>query len=380
MNLVETKISPLDLYLPGLEEKLAAIPFAELERPGSPVLEMFRRSGGTGLLVPRESGGLGVDPVEAVRIQRAIASRSPSLGVATTMHHFSVVTLVELAARGSVLEQATLQRIATERLFMASGFSEGQTATSCVLSSRMRITPAAGGVWISGVKKPCSLSLSMDLMAVGALLSREEGGEPELAVLTVAASSPGIQRRPFWSSWVLGAAETDEIVLEEVWVDSDSISWFGDPVKLDKVQARCLVWFEMLIAATYLGIATRLVSEVVRSARGSALERTTLGMEMETSMAALERVAYDLNASGGGVDDESVARALFVRFGVQAALERAVPLAAELLGGMAFITTPEVAYILAASRALAYHPPSRATIAPTLASYLEGQPIVRQGW
>jgi hypothetical protein len=41
-----------------------------------------------------------------------------------------------------------------------------------------------------------------------------------------------------------------------------------------------------------------------------------------------------------------------------------------LLGGAAFVTAPDVAYLLAASRALAFHPPSRLHASPALDAYL----------
>jgi hypothetical protein len=49
--------------------------------------------------------------------------------------------------------------------------------------------------------------------------------------------------------------------------------------------------------------------------------------------------------------------------------------AAATLGGMAFIESPEIAYLLSATRALAFHPPSRATAAGPIARYLAGGPL-----
>jgi hypothetical protein len=55
---------------------------------------------------------------------------------------------------------------------------------------------------------------------------------------------------------------------------------------------------------------------------------------------------------------------------VQGTIERSTNLAVELLGGMAFIASDEVAYLLAASRAICFHPISRAAATPLLAAYL----------
>jgi hypothetical protein len=50
--------------------------------------------------------------------------------------------------------------------------------------------------------------------------------------------------------------------------------------------------------------------------------------------------------------------------------------AVELLGGMAYIGSSNVAYLAAASHAIAFHPPSRASTAGGLLDYYAGYPIV----
>lgn len=88
--------------------------------------------------------------------------------------------------------------------------------------------------------------------------------------------------------------------------------------------------------------------------------------------AALEQVA----SIAATTDDSDVllARALYARFAAERAIERVVMSASATLGGMAFIESPEIAYLLGATRALAFHPPSRAAAAGPIARYLtDGQ-------
>jgi alkylation response protein AidB-like acyl-CoA dehydrogenase len=66
---------------------------------------------------------------------------------------------------------------------------------------------------------------------------------------------------------------------------------------------------------------------------------------------------------------------LLVRYATERALERATDLAVTMLGGIAFIQSPDVSYLLAASRGLAFHPPSRSSMASGLASLLAGEPL-----
>ena len=81
-------------------------------------------------------------------------------------------------------------------------------------------------------------------------------------------------------------------------------------------------------------------------------------------------------APAGGDNDALLARALYARFATEQAIERAAMSAAAALGGMSFIESPEIAYLLGAIRALAFHPPSRAAAAGPMARYLAGGPLI----
>src|SRR5216684_3858651 len=217
VHFLNSERTTLAAFFPSLDAALAKLPLLTMESPGNPALPLFREAGGPGLLIPTEHGGLGATPLQAVRVQRAIASRSPSLAIAATMHHFSVATLVEMAVAesGSGMEWMVLEGIAAQKLWVASGFAEGRTGSS-ILSSHMQVKRTNDGLVINGSKKPCSLSASMDLLTASVMLS-DDGGRPGgLAVVLIPASTPGIERRPFWASPVLAGAESDEVVLRDV--------------------------------------------------------------------------------------------------------------------------------------------------------------------
>jgi alkylation response protein AidB-like acyl-CoA dehydrogenase len=380
VNLLTEERGALDTFIPGLDKYLSEIPLPELERPGNGVLRKFRELGGPALLVPAEYGGKGAGLVDAVRVQRAVGSRSPSLAVATTMHHFSVASLVELTAAGNGFEWAMLTAIAENSWLLSSGFAEGRPGQHILLPT-MRGVPADGGITVSGVKKPCSLTWSMDLMSASVAVAdpdRDPAAEGRdavrMAIVLIPASSAGIERTPFWQSTALAAAESDQVTLTDVFVPDALIFYPHDGEVMDPIQARGFVWFELLVSASYLGAATNLAERVVKSGRGSDEERVGLLIELEAAAAALEQVAS--YAATSGDNDALLARALYVRFATERAIERVVMSAAALAGGMAFIESPEIAYLLGATRALAFHPPSRAAAAGPLARYLAGGPLI----
>jgi alkylation response protein AidB-like acyl-CoA dehydrogenase len=365
----------LERFLPGLDDTLAAMPLAQLESPDTRGIQAFREAGGVGLLIPAEHRGRAARPLDAIEIQRAIGSRSPSLAVATTMHHFSAATMLELWRLHQGLGWMLLQAIGEGKLLLASGFAEGVRGQG-VLTPTMRARRVDGGVVINGTKKPCSLSRSMDLLTASVLLSGNGAGHDEFAVALVPADAPGVVVEPFWSTSILGGAESDAVRLNEVKVEDDLLVAVGNvgAGELDRVEVAGFLWFVLLITASYLGIASALVERLLTERRGEASARLAAAMELEVAMSSLAGVALRLEAEGG--DAELLLTAILARYGAQDAINRAVACAVEQLGGMSFIRGEDVSYLACASRALAFHPPARPRNAQLLLSALEGEQLI----
>ncbi len=372
MSMLRAEREVLEAYLPGLDKYLSEVPLADLEKPGSGALEVFREVGGPALMVPAEFGGQGASLLDAVRVQRAVGSRSPSLAVATTMHHFSVASLVELTANGEGFEWAMLTAIAEQSWLLSSGFAEGRPGQH-ILAPGMRAVAMDGGLKVSGVKKPCSLTWSMHLMSASVAVADPDGGPDRLAVVLIPAESEGIERRRFWQSAALAGAESDQVTLTDVFVPEALVFYPDDGPTMDPIQARGFVCFELLVSASYLGAATRLAETVIKHGKGSDGDRVMLAIELESAAAALEHVAG--SAAESDDNDDLLARALYARYATERTIERVVMSAAATAGGMAFIESSEVAYLLGATRALAFHPPSRAAASSPLARYLDGSAL-----
>lgn len=373
MNFLRPSRERLQHFLPGLDKSVAELGMAEAEQPGSGVLTLFKEAGGPGLMVPEDLGGLGASVADAVHVQRALGARSPSLAVATTMHHFSVSSLAELAARSNGLEWAMLEATARNRWLMSSAFAEGRTGQH-ILSPTMRARRVDDGLVVSGSKKPCSLTWSMDLLSASVSVTDPDTGTDRMAVILVPADTEGIDRRPFWQSWVLAGAESDEVVLDEVHVPEALVFYPELGEGMDPVHAKGFATFELLVSASYLGMASALVERVLATGKGSADDRALLAIELEAAAAAVEHAAIAL-AQPGDVEGH-LARALYARYGAERTIERVAAAAAAVAGGMAFIGSSDVAYLLAASRALAFHPPSRRDASEPLARYLAGETLV----
>lgn len=360
---------------PGMCAALADISLAEREAPGGPVLDIFRKFGGPALMVPTEYGGMGVGALDAARVVRAMASYSPSLGAATTMHHYTVATLFALARRAGRLTTAQLELladIAPANLLVASGWAEGNPGANIVVPAATA-RPVDGGYLVNGGKKPCSLSRSMNVLTASAAVPVD--GTPTLALLLIPADSPGVTVEKFWLSNVLAGAESDEVRLTDVFVPTDLVIQTAPdaPDRLDDLQTIGFAWFEMLATSVYVGATSALVEQALAKGRGTVTDRAQAAIQLESAVALVENAA---RAIGDGLTgDAAVSAVLVARYAVTQALREAADMAAELLGGIAFIRSPDIGYLIAAVRALAYHPPSRTAMAEALVDYLTGRPL-----
>jgi hypothetical protein len=368
LNFLKSELAALDQILPGLADRLRATSFQEMERAGNPALRFFRDAGGPGLLIPQAFGGRGATPLDAARVHRALGFLSPSLSIAATMHDFSVASLVEMAQDPSSLAPMLLEQIAGGNLYVASGVAEGRPGASA-LTSELHVRRNGAGLVVNGSKKPCSLSASMDLLTASLRMPAGEPHEGELAFAVIPAQSPGIARRPFWKCPALAGAESEEVILNDVEVADAQVCYLDSDGLL---LANGFLWFELLISASYLGIADGLLFQVFSKHKGSAADRSLLGIEHEAAMAGVEAVAREMAAPSANL----LARALSVRYAIQRTIERTSSLTTELLGGLTFLSMEETALRYAATRMLAFHPPSRQANAAAMDQFLMGGPFI----
>lgn len=377
MQFMEADRQVCDKLLPGLRQQLAEIPLPELESADSPAIEIFRAHGGTNLMVPTARHGLGASPLDAARVVRALAAQAPSMTVATMMHHFSLGALfavAEVAGAGSVLDELLLRRVVDERLLVASGFAEGRSARG-VRSPATTARPVEGGYLVNGSKKPCSLSRSMDLLTASVAVERPDGDSVP-GLLLLPADTPGVSVHPYWSTFALAGAESDEVRLSDVLVAADQVIT-PDPElseTMDRLTTVGLIWSQLTVCAAYTGIASLLVEKALHGSRGSVTDRAALAVRIESAAALTEGLARRI--MDGETDNDTLAAALVTRYAVQDAVTATATGAVELLGGLAFVGNDDIAYLAAAAQAIAFHPPARSGSAGGLLDYYAGYPMV----
>lgn len=354
----------LQSYLPELATYLDETPLLTLEAKGSGAIAKFGEAGGTALTIPKEAGGLGASALDAVRVQRAIGSRSPALGAATTMHHLSLATLNEFAQGSSEEDRALIKGLVEQRAIIASGFSEGVSGGSVFIPT-MTAKKKGSTYIVDGSKKPCSLSSSMNLLTASVELD-----DGERAIALIPADTPGVTVRPFWDSWFLAGAESDEVLLENVEIPEDLVLVMGDDDPGGEHEMTGYLWFGMLITANYLGAASSLLERLLAAEKNDYEGYVRAAADIENAMSAVENIARAVDEGERG-QDISV-RLLLCRIAIREALVRASSAAIESLGGIAFIKSTDIGYLAGVIHAFAFHPPSRRSVSETLAKYHAG--------
>ena len=373
MNFLHRERAELEAHMPGLDQALAQHPLAALEKTPSPAIEAFKNAGGPGLLVPAANSGAGASALQAVRVQRAVGARCPSLAVATTMHHFSIAGLVEAAKYGNGLEGLLLEAIAKERMLVASGFAEGRPGQN-ILTPHITAERRGDRIVLNGSKMPCSLSRSMDLLTASVALTGVDGVE-RLAVALIPASAPGVSVRPFWGTPILAGAESDEVRLTDVELDPSMVvatDVTADAVP-DALNVAGFLWFEVLLTAGYLGMASALVERTLHRKGGGDDDPTPYLVPVEAAMLAVEAVARAM--ADEDWNEALLVQALTARYAAQDAIARTTRACLAALGGMAFIGSPDGSYLASAAVGLTFHPPARNRMARPLREFLDGRAL-----
>ncbi|MCQ4122361.1 acyl-CoA dehydrogenase family protein [Rhodococcus tibetensis] len=367
MTFLHREREQLARLLPGFDEQLSRQEPANLEARGSSVIRDFAAAGGAGLLVPREHGGLGANATQATEVMRALGSRSASVAVGTTMHHYKIAWLAETLQ--PELRAPILERIARQRLLVASCGAEGQQ-TGGVFNPGIEVREHHSGVVVNGVKRPCSLVWDMGILS---MLVRLPDGHPmsgEMAILLIDADHPHLHRHELWLNDALAASQTDEIRLKNVYVPPEAIIPIGADTAGKGASAN-LIWFEILITAAYLGAASGLV-EAAANAPGAGIETVLDSIAMlEGAYLAVRGLAQRVDAGDRG--QSALADGIICRVAAQRAIRESTSHALRVLGIHA---TPDNFRAAAAARALAFHPGGTRDGIPALLNYYNGGRLV----
>ncbi|MFI6284833.1 acyl-CoA dehydrogenase family protein [Streptomyces sp. NPDC051018] len=362
-------------YSPWTPPPPSASPPTEEKDGGADRIRAVAESGFAALAVPREFGGSGAGLVEVASAQRALGTADPSAAIALNMHSFTVGLMTDYWLRHRDTSWMLLEGIAGSQALVASAFAEPGGSPN-FMSSRSSATETGKGYVVSGTKYPCSLASTATLVCLTAHI--EASDETILALCP--AGSPGLTVEGDWPSLGMTASDTARLVLRDVELDERLVFHRGPADVVDDTVVSGMVWFAVLLSATYHGILTSLLDLAFRqvSASGQYGPRANL----------LGRATRELLAFGGacrqlGHDFEdgrisghaALAAAVALRATLSDVRDRVVSALTPVVGSRLYTRGHPAAGLLVDSMAAHHHPPSLLVCDRVVADHSTGRDI-----
>lgn len=349
-------------YNSSLADYLRDTSREELERADSGVIDRWKRSTLPGCVAPTEFGGEGATLDEMIKLQIALGFFSPSLAAATTMHHLSMLSLVDFGqSTTDEDDRATVVELISSHAVLASAFSERVPGGSVFSPSMKGRTAREGNVVLNGRKAPCSLSHSMDFLMASYL---DEAGRR--AVALVPAETEGVAVSDIWKAPVLKGSQSEMVVFEEVSVPA-SLTFLNDDFDPDgSLEKAAYQVFGLLISAAYLGAAQRAIGEVDD---GGPLDESLVVEAQSLVVAHTCALRYSAQKqTESRVNDADIADLLLTRTSLKSSFAAIVAILSRLRGGRRYSSNPDLNYFIEVLHAYEYHPPSRIEIVDAVRS------------
>ena len=203
-----------------------------------------------------------------------------------------------------------------------------------------------------------------DVALVG--IANPNGSEPTARGLLLVDNmrADNIAKRPFWPATILTATSSNELVFNDYQAAAEHVVLMeaGENPEharqaIENTELCGLSCFQLLIAASYLGVASRLAALCFAGTPANATDLSQIANELESAALALEGAAALVDAQAPS--QELVALSVSVRTMVAQAIDRANRLALISLGGMKYLAKEDIRYLLQVSQCLNFHPLSR---------------------
>ncbi|MFF7857922.1 acyl-CoA dehydrogenase family protein [Streptomyces sp. NPDC007904] len=343
--------------------------------PGPERIRTLAAEGYAALPIPGEFGGAGAGLAEVAAAQRALGQSDPSAAVALNMHAFTVGLMADYWQRHRDTSWMLLEGIADAGALVASAFAEPGGSPN-FMSSRSEAVATGKGYRVTGVKYPCSLATTATLVCLTARVT----GTDETILALVPRTSPGLTVEGEWPSLGMTGSDTARLVLRDVDVDDRLVFHRGPADVIDDTVVSGMVWFAVLLTATYHGVLSGLLDEATRLMTGAGTygPRTALlgraTRELLVLGGACRQLATDFT-DGAVTGHAALACAVGLRASLSETRDRVLAALTPVLGGRLYGRGHPAADLLVDSLAVHHHPPSLLTCDEAVGAHCTGRDI-----
>jgi alkylation response protein AidB-like acyl-CoA dehydrogenase len=327
------------------------------DRDGSWVADSFEHLRQTGLLaiaVPVELGGSGATLREVTMVQRTLAKYCGSTALASAMHQHVTAFTAWRYRRGLAGAEATLRRVASERIVLVS------TGGADFTHPRGTAVKVDGGYRVSGTKIFASQSPAGTVLST---MFRFDDPTRGVRVLNMAVplAGEGVTVLDTWDTLGMRGTASNDIVIEDVFVPDERVLADRPWGVLDPaLQVISTIGFSV-IAGVYLGIAEGAREHAVEQASSRASDTTVQRqIGLMTHRARIAGWALDGALEAAGDDPapsvETVGAVMAAKREIALGGQEICDLAMEVGGGASYFRGSPIERAYRDIRAARFHP------------------------
>ncbi|MCF8568818.1 acyl-CoA/acyl-ACP dehydrogenase [Gordonia sp. HY002] len=246
--------------------------------------QLIRESGLLAVMIPHDSGGLGLDFADYTRVLAEIAAANGAIALGFNMHNVAIGSLFEadveaLGATGVAFREWVIGEVVDGRKMFASAASE--PATGARLRGISTVYRRDGAAYVlDGHKSFVSLSGVADHYVVTAR-AHDDDSEIEVSHFVVSADDPGVSFSTEWAGTALRGTSTAQMFLSDTRIGADRLFLGIEGMSLFKA-VRDPHWMAAGYLGAYLGLAEAIV--------GFAAQRLSADERRRTQPADVQRL------------------------------------------------------------------------------------------
>lgn len=314
-------------------------------------LDLWRKCGEmrlTGLAVPEEYGGLGLDPLSTAMALEALGYGCEDSGLVFSICAHLLPCVVPIWKYGTEEQkQRYLPPLSSGEMIAANCMTEPNTGSDA-FAMITKAVPENGGWRLNGTKTFSSNGPVADLLVVFALTDPEKGYHGGVSCFLVEKEAKGFSVGKKIEKLGLRTSPFGEVILEDVWVPESAL--LGGVGGGSTLFTHSMDWERTCLFAFNVGVTERLLEKSIEYARtrqqfGKPIAKfpaisgriADMKVALEAARLLVYRAAWKLNRSKTVSIDASMAKLFVSESLVQAALG-----AVQVHGGYGFTSEYQI--------------------------------------
>jgi alkylation response protein AidB-like acyl-CoA dehydrogenase len=227
----------------------------------------LKASGYLNIALPPEFGGPGMTLAEVGKLQRKLAYHAAPTALAVNMHFYWTGVFADLWRAGDRSVETYLREAANGEVFAAGHAESGNDIP--VLLSTTRAERVAGGYKFYGKKSFGSLGPAWTMLGLHGM-DASDPAVPKIVHAFVPRNAPGLVTNHVWDTLGMRATQSDDTVLDGVFVPDDHIARVVSPGAggVDGFVLGIFAWALLGFGNIYYGLAQRAMDVVVEGIKG----------------------------------------------------------------------------------------------------------------